>query len=335
MFRRLVGRARSRALTTTAITTTALTLAALLAVPAATAATTAHAPDSHHAPFLLPDRIELPDGFLPEGIATGLGPFAWFGSRADGDIYRANLLTGRGKTVSQGPGTPSIGLKIDLRGRLFVAGGPAGDARVVSANSGRIIESYQLTDSTTTFVNDVVLTPTAAWFTDSMQAQLYRLPLGRLGALPDAAETVPLTGEWEQVEGFNANGISRTPDGQGLLVVNSTTGLLYRVDPSTGEATEVDLGGELLTNGDGLLLLGRTLFVVRNQDNLVAVVRLDDTASSGTVVDELTSDDFDVPTTAAAFAGGLYLPNARFNSPQEPTTEFWVTRVELPRSLFR
>lgn len=328
MFRRLAGRAPTRALTTTALTTTALTMAALLAVPAASAATTDRSPDAHHERVLLPDRIELPDGFLPEGIATGLGPFAWFGSRADGDIYRANLLTGRGKVVSEGPGTPSVGLKVDLRGRLFVAGGPAGDARVVSALSGRVLRSYQLTDEDA-FINDVVLTPDAAWFTDSLQAQLYRLPLARFGALPDAAQTVPLTGEWEQVAGINANGISRTPDGRGLLVINSTTGLLYRVDPGTGEATEVDLGGELLTNGDGLLLLGRTLFVVRNRDNLAAVVRLDRAASSGAVVDEITSDGFDVPTTAAAFAGGLYLPNARFTSPQEPTTEFWATRVDL------
>ena len=334
MFRRLAGRTTGPALTATALTTAALTVASLVAMPAASAAGPLPAADSTQRHWL-PERIELPDGFLPEGIATGLGPFAWFGSRADGDIYRANLVTGEGEVISQGPGTPSVGLKIDRRGRLFVAGGPTGEARVVSARTGEIIAEYQLTDATATFVNDVVLTRDAAWFTDSQQAQLYRLPFGRHGALPDAAQTVPLTGEWEQVAGFNANGISGTPDGRGLLVVNSTSGLLYRVDPRTGEATEVDLGGELLTNGDGLLLLGRTLFVVRNQDNLVAVVRLDRTGTRGTLVDEITSGDFDTPTTAAVFAGGLYLPNARFNEPQEPATEFWATRIDLWRYLFR
>ncbi|MGH3348326.1 MAG: superoxide dismutase, partial [Nocardioides sp.] len=54
-----------------------------------------------------PARFDLPDGFLPEGIAIGPGPTAWFGSRADGDIYEADLRTGRGQVVSEGPGTPS------------------------------------------------------------------------------------------------------------------------------------------------------------------------------------------------------------------------------------
>ncbi len=57
--------------------------------------------------------------------------------------------------------------------------------------------------------------------------------------------TLPLTGDWEQEAGFNANGIAVTPDQQALLVVNSATGLLYRVDPDTGVATQVDLGGTL------------------------------------------------------------------------------------------
>jgi sugar lactone lactonase YvrE len=160
---------------------------------------------------------------------------------------------------------------------------------------------------------------------------LYRLPLGRAGALPaaDAAETLTLSGDWEQVEGFNANGITTTPDRSGLLVINSTTGVLHRVDPATGETSAVDLDGASLAAGDGMLLKGRTLYVVRNQLNVVAVVELDRTGTSGTVVDELTSGDFDIPTTVAMFAGALYLPNARFTTPQEPTTEFWVTRVDL------
>ena len=63
------------------------------------------------------DRIDLPVGFQPEGIAIGKGPYAYLGSLADGDIYRANLRTGKGRVISQGPGTPSVGLKLDRRGR--------------------------------------------------------------------------------------------------------------------------------------------------------------------------------------------------------------------------
>ena len=285
----------------------------------------AAAPDTTTSePF--PDRIELPNGFLPEGIAIGAGPSAWFGSRADGDIYQANLVTGEGEVISQGPGTPSVGLKVDLRKRLFVAGGTGGDGRVVSARTGEILATYQFTTEPS-FVNDVVLTRRAAWFTDSSRAELYRLPLGRNGALPDEAEAVPLTGDWVQTPGFNANGIAQTPNHRALLVVQSSTGLLFRVDPSSGEATQVDLDSTLLTAGDGLLVVGRTLYAVQNQLNQVAEIRLNRAGTAGTLIATHTSPDFDIPTTVAAFGPWLYLPNARFTTPPTPDTPYWVTRI--------
>ena len=46
--------------------------------------------------------------------------------------------------------------------------------------------------------------------------------------------------------GFNANGIAETTDNKALLVIQSATGTLFRVDPDTGDATVVDLGGTSL-----------------------------------------------------------------------------------------
>jgi len=275
-----------------------------------------------------PDSFALPTGFRPEGIAIGRLPFAYLGSLADGSIYRANLLTGQGRIISQGPGTPSVGLKLDDRGRLFVAGGVAGDARVVDARTGAVLASYTLA-AAPTFINDVVLTPDAAWFTDSQNAVLYGLPLGRHGRLPaaDAVVRLPLTGDWQQVTGFNANGIARTPDGRALLVVQSATGFLFRVNPRTGVATRVDLGGALLTNGDGLLTIGRTLYVVQNQLNQVAVFHLNRAGSTGALVKTITDEDFDVPTTVAAFGRRLYLPNARFGIADPDNAEYSVNAV--------
>lgn len=275
-----------------------------------------------------PQRMDLPDGFLPEGIAVGPGPTAWFGSRADGDIYEIDLRTGDGEVISQGPGTPSIGLDSDHRGRLFVAGGPAGTGRVVDTTSGDILANFPFTTGTT-FVNDVVITRSAAWFTDSMQAQIYGVPLAPNGDLADPADvvTLPLGGDWVQGEGFAANGVTETPDGSALLVVHSTLGELHRVDTSTGQTQVVDLGGASLVAGDGMLLLGTTLYVVQNRFNQIAVVELDRAGLTGTLVDTITSDDFDIPTTVAAFGPWLYLPNARFSTPPMPDTEYWVTQV--------
>jgi sugar lactone lactonase YvrE len=275
------------------------------------------------------DVIALPNGFQPEGIAISPRGTAYVGSLADGDVYVFDVRTGEEITTLEGPGTPSVGLKIDNRGRLFIAGGPTGEARVVDAATGDVLQNYTLTDAPS-FVNDVVLTHRAAWFTDSQQAQLYKLPFGPGGSLPqpDEIEVVPLSGDWVQQPGFNANGISETPNHQALLVIQSTTGILFRVDPETGVATAVDLNGVVLTNGDGLLVVGRTLYVVQNQSNTVAVIRLNAAGTSGDLVDQLTDPDFQVPTTIARYGRGLYLPNARFDTPPTPDTEYSVVRID-------
>ena len=72
-----------------------------------------------------------------------------------------------------------------------------------------------------------------------------------------------------------------------LVVVQSATGKLFVVDAATGVTDEIDLGGRTLPNGDGLLLLGRTLYVVQNRLNAIAVVKLAADLSSGRV----TADD--------------------------------------------
>jgi hypothetical protein len=314
--------------------TRVLAVAAISLALAVPTAAPAAAHDDHHPRHgkNLPTHIDLPDGFQPEGITVGRHGQAYLGSLRDGSILQVDLRTGDRETISPGsPGTMSVGLKIDKRGRLFVSGGGGGTGRVVDSRSGDVLAEYQFATPPATFINDVVLTRHAAYFTDSAQAQLYVVPLGRHGQLPPESDfrTLPLTGDWEQLAGFNANGIERTPDGRALLVVQSNTGLLFRVNPRTGVARQVDLGGALLPGGDGLLLRGRTLYVVQGGQNQVAVVHLSRSGRRGIVSpDPLESPDFDFPTTVAAFRGGLYLPNARFTTPPEPDTDYWITRVE-------
>ena len=272
----------------------------------------------------LPEVIPVPDGFRPEGIATGPGASFYVGSLADGSVYRGNLRTGAGEVLVAGAGSPAVGIEVDRRNRLWVAGGPAGTARVYDARSGELVREYAFTGAG--FVNDVVVTRRAAYFTDSFTPNLYVVPIGPGGRLGDAS-TLPLTGDFQFLPGeFNANGIEAAPNGRTLLVVNSTSGLLYAVDAATGVAAEVDLGGVSLTSGDGLLRQARTLYVVRNSLNEVAVVRLRAGYQTGTVVRTLTDADFDVPTTMARFGSRLYAVNARFGTPPTPSTEYDVVR---------
>ena len=59
------------------------------------------------------------------------------------------------------------------------------------------------------------------------------MPLGRgaVSRIRGDVEVVPLGGDYVHQPGFNLNGIARTPDGDALLVVQSNTGLLFRVEP--------------------------------------------------------------------------------------------------------
>jgi sugar lactone lactonase YvrE len=274
-----------------------------------------------------PSVISLPNGWLPEGIAVGNGHTFYAGSRADGAVYRGDLRTGKGDKFIPGvAGRIATGLKFD-RGKLFVSGASTGKAWVYDATTKAQLKEYQLAPvGAATFVNDVVVTEDAAFFTDSMRNVIYRVALGSHGSLGDATTLTP-TGDFQPASGFNLNGIDATPNGKWLVAVQTNTGKLYRIDPATGVAKLIDLGGATVVNGDGILLHGRTLYVVRNQNNLIAVVGLSPDLTKGTVARTITNPNFDVPTTIARFGSRLYAVNARFTTPPTPSTTYTVVQV--------
>lgn len=210
-----------------------------------------------------------------------------------------------------------------------MTGGPTGKAFVYDAETGETAVDYDLT-APGSFVNDVVVTSAAAYFTDSARAFLYRVPLGSAGQLPkqNAIEELPLGGEFELIpDAFNANDIDAPPSGDFLIIVNSTSGLLYRADPASGNAQQIDLGGETLTADDGLLLDGRTLYAVRNRRDEIDVVELEQDATRGERVGALTDPAFDVPTTIGEYGNALYAVKARFGITDPEDAEYDVVRV--------
>ncbi|MCX5202266.1 superoxide dismutase [Streptomyces sp. NBC_00237] len=276
-----------------------------------------------------PTRFSLPDGFRPEGIAIGDRPYAFFGSLGDGSVYAADLATGRGRVVVTGLGGSTVGLKTDDRGRLFLAGGVSRQIRVADPRTGRHLAVYDVPGAV--MVNDVVLHPTAAWFTDSYRPVLYGVPLGRHGSLPAVRDLreLPLSGDWVQGDDFTANGIERTPDGRALIVADTVAdgGALMRVDPRTGVARRIDVGAARFPHADGLLLRGHLLYVVQQRQNAIDVVRLDSSGTRGTAVTRITDPRFRIPTTAAAWGDRIYLPNARFDVEPTPDTEYDAVAV--------
>jgi sugar lactone lactonase YvrE len=287
----------------------------LLTAWAAVAAAVLAAPLTAQSRF--PERIALPNGFRPEGIAIK-GTTFYVGSIPTGAIYRGDLRTGQGSIFIPGAaGRAAIGVEFD-DGRLFVAGGPTGSGFVYSARSGSLLRSQVFTTEPS-FVNDVVEARGGAYFTDSMRPFLYRLRES------DGFEAIPLSGDYVHQPGFNLNGIEAANDERTLIVVQSSTGKLFTVNPRSGRTREIVLD-EPVTNGDGLLLDGRTLYVVQNRDNKVAVVELNRRLTSGTVVTHLTDPDFDVPSTIDEFGDRLYAVNARFTTPPTADTPYWLAQ---------
>ena len=277
------------------------------------------------------ETIPLPTGFQPEGIDIGNGHTFYVGSIPTGAVFRGDLRTGEGSVlVPAQPDRQAIGVDFADK-RLFVAGGPSGRAWVYDARTGATLASYQLAAAgSPTFVNDVVVTREAAWFTESQDDVLYRVPIapdGTLGSQADV-EVVPLTGDFEIAPGFNVNGIDATPRGDTLVIVQSNLGRLYTVDAATGEADLIELSGGDVMLGDGILLDGKTLYAVQNRLNRIAVVELRPDLGAGTITDHLTDGDLDVPTTIAAFGKALYAVNARFGVETPADEDFAVVRVE-------
>jgi sugar lactone lactonase YvrE len=275
-----------------------------------------------------PKQIALPAGFQPEGIAIA-GEQFYVGSIPTGAVYHGSVRSGKGAMlVKPQNGRAAIGIDVD-RGWLFVAGGPTGKAFVYDARTGASLAALQLATGSDTFVNDVVVTRRAAWFTDSSKDVLYRVALAANGrpGVQSAVRVVQLKGDFQLQAGFNANGIDATPDGTRLVIVQSNTGRVFTVNPATGVAQRLDLGSESVPNGDGILLDGLILYVVQNQQNVVAKIALQRDLRSGRVRRRLGDPTLDVPTTIDQQGGSLYAVNARFGTSATTTTKYWVTRL--------
>ena len=284
-------------------------LAASLA-PAATAA------PSHHR-----DRvIVLPGAQSAEGIAKGRGATFYAGELFTGDIFRGNIRLGTAKKFIDAPeGRNALGMSFDHRhSLLFVAGGPTGQAYVYNTRSRGTVASYQFGAPGSSFINDVTLTRHGAWFTDSLKAVLYFVPLGKHGKPAKTFKTRQLSGPAAELSGsFNLNGIRAADHGRVLIVAHTTNGALYTINPRTGASSVI--AGVSVPNVDGLVLSGRKLWAVQNTDNQITRIRLNTDLTAGTVKRTITSKNFETPTAAARFGHILAVVQAKFDTGFPPT----------------
>lgn len=284
-------------------------LVASLAIPATAAPTS--------------QLIVLPGATSAEGIATGRGAAFYAGDLFTGDIYRGDFQRGTAERLVTAPaGRQAAGLKFDETTQLlFVAGGFVGQAYVYDGVTGAEVATYQLGG----VVNDVVVVPGGAWFTDSVQPKLYFVPV--TAGVPGAARVLNLSGPAAAITGdFNLNGIEATPDGKTLLVAHTANAAIYTVDPVSGASADVGLQVPFV---DGIVLEGPRLWVVQNFINQVTRWRLSPDLTSGTLEKTITSPLFQVPTTAALHGDRLAVVNAKFDTGIPPTaSQYEVVLVE-------
>ena len=281
--------------------------------------------DARVDPAAVPARYVLPGTqVFPEGVAYDPVDRSFYvGSTTDGAIYRGSLLDDTARVILPGGRdgrTSAVGLKIDAAGRLYVAGGATGSVFIynVRQNAFPVAQAVITRGSAAgpTFINDIAIAPDgAAYVTDSQDPVIYRIARNTTGGLPEVLERwLPLAGTpITYTTGFNLNGIAASADGQYLLVVQSNTGRLYRVTIADRSIRQVELGGASLSNGDGILLEGRTLFVVRNALGQIARVDLNADLTAGTVAGTITDPSFAYPTTIARADDRLLVVNSQFD----------------------
>jgi hypothetical protein len=275
--------------------------------------------------------VPLPVGFRPEGVTSGPGDTYYAGSLADGRIRTGDLSRGTGRDLLAGvPGRALRGLQYDSRsGLVWAVGqdGGTGIVLVVHSRTGQLLHRFVVPGAG--FLNDIVVTKKAAWVTDSSVDRLTSLRLDRQGRPDGTMSSLPLTGPWPTPTGLRANGIRELSDGS-LVLDNSTAGGLWRVDPVSGAVGAIPItGGPIasgLTGGDGLVLSGRTLYVVRGNRVGVTVLTLRRTASEWTARWDgaLTSPDLDVPSTATLAGHTLWAVNARFGVADPATATYSI-----------
>ena len=280
----------------------------------------------------LPSQYVFPptEEVFPEGISLRPGSETFYvSSTANGAIYRGTLdkpslkvflpSGGNGRAVA-------TGLRAS-RGHLVVAGSVTGYIFVYDLPSGRFVRRFSTGSGG--LINDVAIAPDGdAYATDSNRGLVFRLPARTLSRRTSATKRLdPFVRVKDTPIGSYANGI--VPAGKRyLLVVGLASGVVGRIDLQTKRVREVK--GFTLPAGDGLARSGRTLYGV-NTGSRITQVRLSRDWLHGSVVRQITSPTFHLPTTMQILPKRLLVVNSQFdNRGGEPDLPFTVSSIRRP-----
>jgi len=302
----------------------AAALLSVLAAPAFGAGLTAHP---------LPTQLHFPEGIAYDATA---GVF-YTASAADGTVARVERATGRSEVLLPAntlfPSTDlfpaALGVQLDSKGRVWIAGGRTGQIFIVDPKKRRVEKI--LSTGTGGLLNDIAFAGNAAYITDTIRPTMWRVDL-RGEELSEPQRWLDFSGTpIEYIKGANLNGIAVTADGRVLIVGHMQKGQLFKIDLATKHIAAIDVKGEPLAGADGLVLDGSTLYVVRQPEAEIATIKLSKDMTSGQVLSRFKDAGLLWPSTAARVDGGLLVVNSQMNKRNSnvPSTPFTVSVVSL------
>jgi Cu-Zn family superoxide dismutase len=249
-----------------------------------------------------------------------------------GDATRVVVPAGTLAPVGTATFPIALGMKVDPANRLWIAGGRTGRMFVVDVASGKLLKQVVTPNPSASLINDVAVVGGAAYFTDTRVPMLWRLSakgtfIGDLEPWLSFADT-PIVYDG----GLNLNGIAATPDGRTLIVVQMDKGLLFQIDVETKAVRAIDTTGIVLAGGDGLVLSGSTLYVVRQPAAEIVTLELAPDLSSAKAVSRFRDPALAWPATAVIVDNGLIVVNSQFNTRATKTQREPFTFVSVPLS---
>jgi Cu-Zn family superoxide dismutase len=268
------------------------------------------------------------DAAFPESIALApTGNTVYVSSFATGAVVRGPVGGALQPFLAAGADgrKSATGLDVDARGRLLILTGHGRQLQIVNANTGKFEGRLTASDGHASNLNDLVVTKRGdAYITETGTPAIYRATAKQL-----ARRTGHLT-RWvapkpsvvpNDPSHLNLNGIALTSDERYLLVGQTATGNLYRVDMKTRAIRRVAITGGSLAGSDGILLRKRVLYVVTHSGG-VKKIALNGKYTTGRVTATLTDPTLAFPTSIAATGGQLIVTNAL--KPQD-AAEFSLT----------
>jgi sugar lactone lactonase YvrE len=325
---------------TMAIGSASLALCLAIATPATTAS--AHAGGRPSTYSLTGDPVVgATGGSKFEGIGLDERTGAFYVSEVTGgEIHRGQVRRTDTQQWLDGDGTDgrftARGVTVDAAGRVYIAGGPnaidhpgAPDLWVYSRD-GRLLTALR-TGVPNAFLNDVAIGPDgAAYFTNSNAPQVFRV--AKKGGTWSVKTWVDATGTIATPAGFNLGGIVVSPDRRSLVVAQGNVGKLWRFDLRSRAVSPIDIGDVNLVNADGLVLQGRTLWVVRNFSRVLTTLHLGPKAATARLVSEQPTDPDRVFTTAKLAQGRLLLVDSKFDENPVGLPPYQVVTLDVRRS---